>query len=374
MNHIRNPKKDELVTAGLRQLFEMRGFVQARVNKFEEYELYIDNKRFLDSERIITFMDMDGKLLALKPDVTLSIVKNVSAKPLNRFEKLYYIDEVCRVSRESREYKMLSQVGVELIGPQDPFVSLEILDLALESLALISDDFVLDLSHQGFVSGLLDTVDTDYSTRERLVEALHSKSPHTVATILDDAGINGDVKQRFCALAALSGNITAALPEAEALIASPPMREAWEELDKLGAMLRACGMDERVNLDFSVVNDLDYYNGLIFIGYVKGVPDVVLTGGRYDNLMTKMGKHNGAIGFAVFLSQLNTYFKSGKTYDFDVLLQYDADCDYAELLAQVRRFTADGKSVRLEQVGGKPACICLEAWRFGPDGLRKEAL
>jgi ATP phosphoribosyltransferase regulatory subunit len=369
INAPRHQKKDELVTASLRALFEARGFTQARVNRFEEYELYADNRNFLRADSVVTFTDLDGRLMALKPDVTLSIVKNVSDKQLRHFEKLFYVDEVCRGSRDSREYKMRRQVGVELIGPTDPFVNLEILDLALECLSTISEEYVLDVSHQGFVSGLLDAAELPFSVRERLLTAFHTKSPHHVGNILDEAGVNGEVKKRFLALTALSGSIADTLPRAKELVASPGMEEAYRELADLAAMLRQSDMADRVNLDFSVVNDLDYYNGLSFLGYVKGVPDVVLTGGRYDNLMRKMGKKSGAIGFAVSLSGLNTSFKSGKTHDFDVLLTYDPGCDCAALLAAAKKLVAEGKSVRLEQAGSDCRLDCPQRLHFGAQGL-----
>jgi ATP phosphoribosyltransferase regulatory subunit len=171
------------------------------------------------------------------------------------------------------------------------------------------------------------------------------------------------------ALTALSGPMLDTLPKAKELVASPGMEEAYRELADLADLLRQSDMADRVNLDFSVVNDLDYYNGLSFLGYVRGVPDVVLTGGRYDNLMRKMGKKSGAIGFAVSLSGLNTYFKSGKAHDFDVLLTYAPGCDCAALLAAAKSLVAEGKSVRLEREGSDCRLDCLQRLHFGAQGL-----
>ena len=58
-------------------------------------------------------------------------------------------------------------------------------------------------------------------------------------------------------------------------------------------------------IDFSVVNDMNYYNGIAFKGYVEGVPTGILSGGQYDNLMKKMNKRYSAIGFAVYLDELS---------------------------------------------------------------------
>ncbi|MDR2931658.1 MAG: ATP phosphoribosyltransferase regulatory subunit, partial [Oscillospiraceae bacterium] len=277
-------KKDETVTQGLRALFERRGFTQVRVNQFEDYDMYVENRNFLDSDNIITFMDMDGKLKCMKPDVTLSVVKNIAAGRMAGCEKLYYVDEVCRLSRESREYKMLGQVGVELIGPADALANLEAVDLALESLAVIGGRHVLDISHLGFVSGLLDGLVGETVQKDNIMRALHSKSPHIIDRLLADQHVSERDRARIKTLAGLSGPILDILPRAAGLIDGSAMRDAYRELELLGEMLIACGSARRVNLDFSVINDLDYYNGLIFHGYVEGLPDAVLTGGRYDNL------------------------------------------------------------------------------------------
>mgnify|MGYP003415210269 CR=1 FL=1 len=68
--------KEEKAAFTLRSLYANYGYSQYKMSKFEEYDLYVKNKDFLVSESVITFTDTDGKLMALKPDVTLSIIKN----------------------------------------------------------------------------------------------------------------------------------------------------------------------------------------------------------------------------------------------------------------------------------------------------------
>ena len=69
-------KFEEKAVFTLRNLYRNHGYRQFKMSKFEEYDLYSKNKDFLVSDGVITFNDTDGKLLALKPDVTLSIIKN----------------------------------------------------------------------------------------------------------------------------------------------------------------------------------------------------------------------------------------------------------------------------------------------------------
>ncbi|MBQ3404803.1 MAG: ATP phosphoribosyltransferase regulatory subunit, partial [Oscillospiraceae bacterium] len=106
-----------------------------------------------------------------------------------------------------------------------------------------------------------------------------------------------------------------------------------------------------LNLDFSVVNDMDYYNGLVFRGFIKGIPVGVLSGGRYDNLMIKMGKHSQAIGFAVYLDELERFMFARREYDVDTLILYDPAGDMARTVALAESCRAKGNTVRVQPEG-----------------------
>lgn len=115
------------------------------------------NRRFLPSEQVITFTDLDGRLLALKPDVTLSIAKNAQVEP-GGCGRFYYAENVYRPSQKSHTFREIRQMGLECIGAVDDAVTVQAVSLALQSLALTDREFVLELSHMGFVTGLLDAV------------------------------------------------------------------------------------------------------------------------------------------------------------------------------------------------------------------------
>ena len=146
MNNIENVlTRDELAVFTLRALYSEYGYSQYKMSKFEEYELYAENKDFLVSDRIITFNDTNGKLMALKPDVTLSIIKNTTdAKGVK--QKVFYNENVYRVSQRTHQYKEIMQAGLECVGDIDSYDLFETVLLAAKSLELISPDFVLDVS------------------------------------------------------------------------------------------------------------------------------------------------------------------------------------------------------------------------------------
>ena len=133
----------------LNQLYEGYGYRKFRMSKFEDYDLYAQNKDFLKRGHIITFTDIDGSLKALKPDITLSIIKNNSGDS----EKVYYNENVYR--EMGGAFKEILQVGVESVGQIDPYAEAEVLALAAKSLQVLSEDYVLDLSDVSFIRCLL---------------------------------------------------------------------------------------------------------------------------------------------------------------------------------------------------------------------------
>ena len=93
-----NLKQDESAVYRLRELYETYGYTRYKMSKFEEYDLYVRNKSFLVSDHVITFTDTNGKLMALKPDVTLSIIKNMQDRT-GQVQKLFYNENVYRISK-----------------------------------------------------------------------------------------------------------------------------------------------------------------------------------------------------------------------------------------------------------------------------------
>ena len=131
---------------------------------------------------------------------------------------------------------------------------------------------------------------------------------------------------------------------------------SWEILRQLSvtaSMLEAFGLNGRIRLDFSLVNSMDYYNGVIFQGFLPNIPFPALSGGRYDNLPQKMGKQVGAIGFALYMGRLEQYFRQERSYDADVLLTYGPDADLAKLAAFAEALRAKGYTVRCQRESGQ---------------------
>ena len=336
---------EERAIYDLRKLYKSFGYSQYRVGKFEEYDLYAHNKSFLVSEDVLTFTDTNGKLMALKPDVTLSIVKNISFET-GVTHKLYYNENVYRTSAENHGFKEIMQTGLECIGDVDVFAESEVVMLAAKSLENISNDYILDISHMGIIEGLLDSEKIEGADRGIILGLVKSKNTAAVKKLELDGKISSRMCDTLCKMTAMYTTLDKSLEVISEFITDGKMRAAYDELKSICEIMSLYGMSERLYFDFSVVNDCNYYDGVIFKGFINGIPDSVLSGGRYDRLPMKMGKNFGAIGFAVYLDRLERFGKAQNEYDTDVVIIYEDDTDPKSIIDAVRLFSQNGKTVR----------------------------
>ena len=333
--------KSEKLLAALRDLYASYGYAPYRMRKFEEYDLYVRNKSFLLSDHMITFTDREGRLMALKPDVTLSIVKNTRERA--GAEKVYYHESVYRVDKGSDSFREITQVGLECIGDVDDYAVLEVLSLAQKSLSLVSEDYVLDISHLGILSDLLSGAGLSPTAEATLIACIGEKNAHGIAALCRENGVDEEKTAALCRLSTLYGGGDEVLPVLEAMPLGEAGRRALGVLSRILGALDGTG--RRVRVDFSVVNDMNYYSGIVFRGFVSGVPAGVLSGGEYDHLLRKMGKRGGAIGFAVYPDLLFDAQDTRPAYDLDALVLYDEKTDLLALRAAVDALASEGGRV-----------------------------
>ncbi|MCR5576321.1 MAG: ATP phosphoribosyltransferase regulatory subunit [Oscillospiraceae bacterium] len=338
-------KNEETISLALRALYARYGYVQYRMSRFEEYELYVNNKDFLISSDVITFTDTNGRLMALKPDVTLSIVRASRAEP-GTVQKVYYDEAVYRTSPGARGFREIRQVGLECLGAVDDYAIGEVLLLAAESLRRISNESALCVSHLGIADAMLGELGLRGEDRTEALKCIGEKNPHELAALCRARGVSGADTERLTKLAQLYGPPEQLLPELEALGCEAG---AVAQLRRLTEMLRAGGIDGGLLLDLSVLGDMRYYNGVAFRGFVRGASAGVLSGGQYDRLLGRMGKKGKAIGFACYLDQLERLCGIGQAYDADVLLLYEEGDAPGAVAAAVRRLVGDGHRVSAQK-------------------------
>ena len=331
---------EEKLRFDLRSLYRAYGYHPFRMSKFEKYELYAGYKDFLVSDRVITFQDTNGELMALKPDVTLSIVKNARYSPGGK-EKYCYHETVYRPSGSAGLFGEILQSGLECIGDLDVYDEYEVLCLADRTLQMISTDSVLSFSHLGILHSLIERLQPDNSAHNTLLTCVSHRNLHELQALFQicswDTCYLDDIRRLL--------SLDCEVCELESILKRFPWisEEVTGEFSGLKALFgTSC---PRIRFDLSVTNDTRYYNGIVFQGYVHSIAEKVLSGGRYDSLLTRMGKQGGAIGFALYMSLIESFFMNKRDEEDDIVVLYDDATPAGELVQTVEILVQDRKRV-----------------------------
>lgn len=294
----------ELAVYKLRALFSERGYAQYKMSKFEEYELYMRNKDFLVSDNIITFTDEGGKLMALKPDVTLSIIKNCAPVIKEGCAKLCYNENVYRPQRGAQGFKEIMQVGLECVGEVGDAEIAEVIYLADRSLAEFSDSYALEISNLDVLSELFLAFGASAEAKRKITHELGLKNKDGILSAAEADGISASDAELIASLADIYGEPKSAIARLDKFRINESLCGVIDGFCALIERLSALGVGDNLFVDFSVVGNMKYYNGIAIKGYIDKIPASVLSGGQYDNLMSRMKIKSRGMGFAVYLDEL----------------------------------------------------------------------
>ena len=337
--------RSEEIILNLRSLFGSYGYSHCNVGPFEEYDFYLRNRSSLPGEDALIFNDADGRLMALKPDVTMSIVKTVQ-EGMPGLRKLCYNESVYRIPIGDAGFRETVQTGLECIGDLDAYTVGEVLMLALKSLRTIHHSYILNLSHLGILDGLLDQALTENQNRSPILKAMGQKNLAALRQSCQALNVQPEYVKDLETLLSLYGPIRESLPQVETMVKNSKMEQAVKELSDIRDIMELYGLGDHIHLDFSIKGGSDYYSSLIFRGFVENVSSPVLSGGRYDKLIRRMGKNLGGIGFAVYLDQLS---KTKKDTEEEVLLLYEKGISPQQVIRTVSVLKQDGLHVRADQ-------------------------
>ena len=347
-NYIKNMSKKDLVLLNIRKMYDSYGYKKISLPSFEEYDLYNENKDFID-RNVLTVMSPNGKLLALRPDITLSVAKKVSKDQSLKYSKIYYQENTYNLTKYVG-YEEDEQLGIELIGKESTFLDFEIINLAVKSLDIINKKSMIVLSHAGFISSIFENFDLEYEIKEQILDCINRKNSHDIQKILKrNEHISENVKKLIYKIPELSGNLENIEKELLKYKINGNTKKILSELKQLNSLLMKFYKKSKIVFDFSVVKNLNYYNGIILQGYIEDFPNVILTGGRYDKLFEKFGVDTGAVGFAILTDGLKGYYKDTDKKDFEVLIAYD-NSDFEKLVEIVNDFQKKGLRVRTENI------------------------
>lgn len=334
----------EKIAINLEHMYHSFGFEKYKMNKFEKYSFYLENENFLNDSRILTFYDLHGKLLALKPDITMSIIKNRIMSSMDT-HKIYYNESVFRIPFGSDEFKEIQQIGVEYFGKKDTYQTIEILNLALRSLKNISDEFILSISNVAILLIFFESLSLKSNQKDKIIYFMQQKNSHDLEKYIKSENI--DDNGILVKLLKISSNPKEAIKTIFELFSDSKYLDEIKELEEIVEILLNIVDEKNISIDFSHISNTEYYNQLVFVGYGDGFVNPVLTGGRYDNLAVKMGLDTEyALGFAVDLSVINS-----SNLDENIKnIEYTKDDNVLNLIAEANNLFDKGEKFSMSKV------------------------
>ena len=282
-------------------IFMAKGYCEVVTPGLEFFDVFNLNSRYFPQESMYKLSDNKGRLLVVRPDSTMPIAR-VAATRLREMPlplRMFYSQSVYRNKPVMRgRSDEIKQMGIELIGSDSRRADLEVITTAIEVLASCDNDkFRFEIGDIGVFRELVSKLDTDPDTKEEIRSYIEAKNYPALNDLLDSIGDN-DVTRALKQLPRLFGGVEV-FDKAVAIVNDEKINVILEYLKDIYKSLETLGYDGKITVDLGIVNKMDYYTGVVMRGYLEGYGGAVLSGGRYNKLLSEFGYDAAATGFAV---------------------------------------------------------------------------
>lgn len=336
----------------LRQVFFLAGYDEVETPGFEYLEIFADDSGANTRRDGIKFIDKEGDVLLLRPELTTPIARMAASK-LDCFPaRLSYISNA--YGNENAYYssqREFAQAGIELLGEAGPGGDAEVIAVAIEALRQAGlKNFRIEIGQVEFFKGLMEESGLTPQESEELRLLVDQKNDLAIELFLrqraqGDHCLAENVEEMIRQLPTLYGG-KEIFDQAAAFSSSARCQAAVDNLREIYDLLRDMGMESYISVDFGMLQSIHYYSGLIFKGYCTGLGFSLLSGGRYDALLGRFGKDMPATGFAMgirrLLLGLEQQGKLEALPGIDVLLSGTTD-KRSEVFGRIQVLRAQGK-------------------------------
>ena len=300
------------IETSAREIFAKYGYHMVQPPTFEYYDVY--DAAVTKPENMFKFFDTNGRMLALRPDLTTSVARLAATKPLGDLPyriaysgNAFRNDEAFSLARQ-REF---SQVGIELIGDGSETADAEVIAITIEALLEFGlTDFQIDMGQVEYFKGISEQAGLDAIQSDSLREKINDKDFVAIEGMLDELSLDDEIRSIILELPKMFGGIDVVKEALQNSAIGQTARGALENLAKVYDILREKGLEKYLAIDLSMVPNLDYYTGIITKGFAKGVAFPICSGGRYDNLTAKFGKSMPATGIAIGIERVMTALRA----------------------------------------------------------------
>lgn len=287
-------------------VFEERGFAEIATPTMEFFDSFSGQRDIIPEENMIKFVDEQGRIVVLRPDLTVPCARVAATKLKDiRPLKVSYCQKVFRSKKDRHlDLKEINQAGCEYFGRGDAQADAEIIATAIEGLKAAGlKDFTVELGQVNYFKGLMNATDLPFEEKDNLRKLIDKKDFLGLEQKVVSLGIAGDLAKAIIELPALYGG-TEILDRIKGYDFGGKAKDAVNNLMEVVELLKEGGYAQYLAIDLGMVNELSYYTGIIFQGFVLGLGTPILSGGRYDHLVEKFGEATPATGFSIHINYL----------------------------------------------------------------------
>lgn len=291
----------------IRKRFFLSGYDEVETPDFEYYDVFASGIGSVRQEKMIKFIDSSGKILVLRPDITMPIARMAATSLMekNGPYRLFYIGNAYGYEpAHPVRQRVFTQAGIELLGIGGAEADAEVIALAIETLLDTGlGNFEIEIGQVEYFKGLMEESDIPAEKIDELRKHIDRKNSLEAEMFLSTCGMDDGIKQKLMKLPSLYGG-PEILEDAAKLSQNDRCIAALQNIEAVYKLLCSYGYEKYISIDLSMLQDIDYYSGVIFRGITGDLGYPLLTGGRYDNLLGEFGREMPATGFAMGIKRV----------------------------------------------------------------------
>lgn len=341
------------VEAIIQEKIRSYGYEDIQTPTFEYFDIFSRDIGTTPSRELYKFYDKEGETLVLRPDFTPSMARCAAKYFMEEnipIRFCYLGNTFINTSNLQGKLKEVTQMGAELIGDSSPEADAEVAALIIETLLQTGlRDFQLSIGTVDYFKGLCSEAGLEEETVLKLRDYIAGKNYFAAEELLLGCKVPEAKREKLLRVTDLFGS-RETLNHAREMAQNPCSVEAIDRLCRLHDLLCEYGVEKYVSFDLGLLSKYDYYTGVIFKAYTYGVGDAVVTGGRYDNLLSQFGKDAPAIGFMIVVDDLlNAMSRQNISVaipEAPLMLTYQPE-EFREALKKAMKLRAEGKKVSL---------------------------
>lgn len=297
----------ELIEQNIMQVFKGLGYQNIQPPMFEYYDLYENQNGDISQEKLFKFFDAQGRILALRPDITTSIARIMATKADESDfpARLCYLGSAFRYNGSNNALNSeFTQAGIELVGQSGAAADAEVIILTIRSLIAAGlKDFQIDIGQTDFFKGLATEARLSKEDTDSLRNFIDYKDTPSIAALVSDMDIDEQTKKLFTMLPSLFGGLEV-LDTVSKFSLNKISKAAIDNLASVYNIIKKCGYLDYVSIDLGMLQSIDYYTGIIFKGFTYNIGFSICGGGRYDTLTQQFSKSIPAVGVAISINRI----------------------------------------------------------------------